>query len=146
MAHRKTLPVLLQSIKSYDAVSGHHVRNMSMLPNLKVDDPRHKDVCITKDNVLGDQKVAKKQAGTSKSTTTKEFKIYRWNPDNGGKPYLKSYFVDISKCGPMVCFEENVTSFDYESLKVRIPDYQTLWCGFMSKSFDVNIAGVGCAW
>nr|PNR61703.1 hypothetical protein PHYPA_000126 [Physcomitrium patens] len=102
MAHRKTLPVLLQSIKSYDAVSGHHVRNMSMLPNLKVDDPRHKDVCITKDNVLGDQKVAKKQAGTSKSTTTKEFKIYRWNPDNGGKPYLKSYFVDISKCGPMI--------------------------------------------
>jgi succinate dehydrogenase (ubiquinone) iron-sulfur subunit len=102
MAHRKTLPVLLQSIKSYGAVSGQHVRNMSVLPNLKVDDPRHKDVCITKDNVLGDQKEAKKQAGTSKSTTMKEFKIYRWNPENGGKPYLKSYFVDISKCGPML--------------------------------------------
>lgn len=53
----------------------------------------------------------------------KEFKIYRWNFDNGGKFYLKFYFVDISKCGLMVCFEENVIFFDYESFKVRIFDY-----------------------
>lgn len=33
----------------------------------------------------------------------KEFKIYRWNPDNPyQKPYLQSYFVDLSTCGPMV--------------------------------------------
>lgn len=33
----------------------------------------------------------------------KEFKIYRWSPDHPNKkPYLESYFVDLSKCGPMV--------------------------------------------
>ncbi|CAI9753157.1 unnamed protein product [Fraxinus pennsylvanica] len=33
----------------------------------------------------------------------KEFKIYRWNPDNPyQKPDLQSYFVDLSTCGPMV--------------------------------------------
>ncbi|KAK9990218.1 hypothetical protein SO802_025203 [Lithocarpus litseifolius] len=32
-----------------------------------------------------------------------EFKIYRWNPDHpNNKPYLESYFVDLSNCGPMV--------------------------------------------
>ena len=35
----------------------------------------------------------------------KEFKIYRWNPDHpNNKPYLQSYFVDLSNCGPMVNF------------------------------------------
>lgn len=35
----------------------------------------------------------------------KEFKIYRWSPDHPNKkPYLESYFVDLSKCGPMVIF------------------------------------------
>lgn len=34
----------------------------------------------------------------------KEFKIYRWNPDQPSqKPYLKSYFIDLATCGPMVC-------------------------------------------
>ncbi|AMD21021.1 HEL260Cp [Eremothecium sinecaudum] len=33
----------------------------------------------------------------------KTFKIYRWNPDTPSeKPYLKSYQVDLNKCGPMV--------------------------------------------
>ncbi|KFK28199.1 hypothetical protein AALP_AA8G485200 [Arabis alpina] len=33
----------------------------------------------------------------------KEFKIYRWNPDKPNtKPYLQSFFVDLSTCGPMV--------------------------------------------
>jgi succinate dehydrogenase (ubiquinone) iron-sulfur subunit len=35
----------------------------------------------------------------------KEFRIYRWSPDYpNNKPYLESYFVDLSKCGPMVKF------------------------------------------
>ncbi|KAK9272101.1 hypothetical protein L1049_002470 [Liquidambar formosana] len=34
-----------------------------------------------------------------------EFKIYRWNPEFPNiKPYLKSYYVDLTTCGPM---EEN---------------------------------------
>ncbi|OVA14180.1 2Fe-2S ferredoxin-type domain [Macleaya cordata] len=32
----------------------------------------------------------------------KEFKIYRWNPDQPNKPYLQSYFLDLTTCGPMV--------------------------------------------
>jgi succinate dehydrogenase / fumarate reductase, iron-sulfur subunit len=32
----------------------------------------------------------------------KTFKIYRWNPDQGGNPRLDSYAVDLDSCGPMV--------------------------------------------
>ncbi|KAJ0097792.1 hypothetical protein Patl1_27279 [Pistacia atlantica] len=33
----------------------------------------------------------------------KEFRIYRWSPDHPtNKPFLQSYFVDLSDCGPMV--------------------------------------------
>ncbi|MBX2856636.1 MAG: succinate dehydrogenase iron-sulfur subunit [Rhodobacteraceae bacterium] len=30
------------------------------------------------------------------------FKIYRWNPDTKENPRIDTYFVDSSKCGPMV--------------------------------------------
>jgi succinate dehydrogenase / fumarate reductase iron-sulfur subunit len=30
------------------------------------------------------------------------FKIYRWDPDQGGNPRLDSYDIDLDKCGPMV--------------------------------------------
>jgi len=32
----------------------------------------------------------------------KEFRIYRWNPDHDDNPRLDSYWVDASRCGPMV--------------------------------------------
>lgn len=32
----------------------------------------------------------------------KEFRIYRWNPDDGVNPRIDTYFVDLSDCGPMV--------------------------------------------
>lgn len=33
----------------------------------------------------------------------KQFKIYRWNPEQSNqKPYLQTYDVDLSTCGPMV--------------------------------------------
>jgi succinate dehydrogenase / fumarate reductase iron-sulfur subunit len=32
----------------------------------------------------------------------REFKIYRWNPEDGKNPQLDTYFVDMDKCGPMV--------------------------------------------
>ena len=31
-----------------------------------------------------------------------EFKIYRWNPDDGRNPRLDRYFIDGEDCGPMV--------------------------------------------
>ncbi|MGH6818428.1 MAG: succinate dehydrogenase iron-sulfur subunit [Methylovirgula sp.] len=32
----------------------------------------------------------------------KEFRIYRWNPDDAENPRLDTYFVDTSECSPMV--------------------------------------------
>jgi succinate dehydrogenase / fumarate reductase iron-sulfur subunit len=31
-----------------------------------------------------------------------EFRIYRWNPDDGKNPQVDSYHVDMASCGPMV--------------------------------------------
>src|ERR1043165_250275 len=33
---------------------------------------------------------------------TREFKVYRWNPDDGKNPSVDSYYVDVHDCGPMV--------------------------------------------
>ncbi|HET9149417.1 MAG TPA: succinate dehydrogenase iron-sulfur subunit [Alphaproteobacteria bacterium] len=38
----------------------------------------------------------------SGATTVRTFKIYRWNPDEGGNPRVDSYDIDLAKCGPMV--------------------------------------------
>jgi len=40
---------------------------------------------------------------TEKQTLLKEFKIYRWNPDEPeNKPTLQSYTIDLNQTGPMV--------------------------------------------
>ena len=31
-----------------------------------------------------------------------EFRIYRWNPEEGGQPRIDTYFVDRADCGPMI--------------------------------------------
>jgi len=36
------------------------------------------------------------------SQAPREFRIYRWNPDEDDPPRLDSYFVDTDDCGPMV--------------------------------------------
>ena len=40
-----------------------------------------------------------KPAGASE---TREFRVYRWNPDDGKNPSIDTYHVDINDCGPMV--------------------------------------------
>jgi succinate dehydrogenase / fumarate reductase iron-sulfur subunit len=32
----------------------------------------------------------------------REFKIYRWNPDDGKNPVIDSFAIDLDQCGPMV--------------------------------------------
>ncbi len=32
----------------------------------------------------------------------KEFRVYRWNPDDGKNPQVDTYQVDLDNCGPMV--------------------------------------------
>lgn len=34
--------------------------------------------------------------------TWKEFRIYRWDPETDANPRLDSYWLDVSRCGPMV--------------------------------------------
>src|SRR5580765_5774600 len=36
------------------------------------------------------------------ATETREFRVYRWNPDDGKNPSVDTYFIDIHDCGPMV--------------------------------------------
>jgi succinate dehydrogenase / fumarate reductase iron-sulfur subunit len=32
----------------------------------------------------------------------REFRVYRWNPEDGQNPRIDTYFVDLDDCGPMV--------------------------------------------
>ena len=32
----------------------------------------------------------------------REYRIYRWNPDDGKNPRIDTYYVDRDDCGPMV--------------------------------------------
>ncbi|MBL8589632.1 MAG: succinate dehydrogenase iron-sulfur subunit [Methylobacteriaceae bacterium] len=32
----------------------------------------------------------------------REFRIYRWNPDDDANPRIDTYFVDLDDCGPMI--------------------------------------------
>ena len=43
---------------------------------------------------------AGRHAGGARSV--KEFKVYRWNPDDDANPRIDTYEVDIDDCGPMV--------------------------------------------
>ena len=36
------------------------------------------------------------------ATETREFKVYRWNPDDGKNPSVDTYHIDTHDCGPMV--------------------------------------------
>ena len=52
---------------------------------------------------------ANSKPGTGKTYTAppgakrvREFKIYRWNPDDGKNPVIDSFTIDLDQCGPMV--------------------------------------------
>ena len=36
------------------------------------------------------------------ATNLREYRIYRWSPDDGENPAIDTYFVDMDDCGPMV--------------------------------------------
>ena len=38
----------------------------------------------------------------AKAKAEREFRIYRWNPDDGRNPRIDTYYVDTGGCGPMV--------------------------------------------
>ena len=36
------------------------------------------------------------------ATNLREFRVYRWNPDDGENPSIDTYWVDMDDCGPMI--------------------------------------------
>ena len=40
-----------------------------------------------------------KPEGTNRLT---EYRIYRWNPDDGKNPGIDTFYIDVDDCGPMV--------------------------------------------
>ncbi len=54
---------------------------------------------LPKNSKVGKGKTYKAAAGAKR---VKEFKIYRWNPDDGKNPVTDTYEIDLDACGPMV--------------------------------------------
>lgn len=54
---------------------------------------------LPKNSQVAEGKVWDKPAGTKH---LHEFRIYRWNPDDGRNPRVDTYFIDADDCGPMV--------------------------------------------
>jgi succinate dehydrogenase / fumarate reductase iron-sulfur subunit len=54
---------------------------------------------LPKNSKIGKGKVWPKPAGAKHVT---EFRIYRWNPEDGQNPRIDTYYVDRHDCGPMV--------------------------------------------
>ncbi|WOG93729.1 hypothetical protein DCAR_0313016 [Daucus carota subsp. sativus] len=67
----------------------------------------------------------------------KEFKIYRWSPDYPDrKPFLQSYFVDLSSCGPMVLDAlQKIKAEEDSSLSYRRSCREGI-CGSCSMNID----------
>ena len=38
----------------------------------------------------------------AKAKVEREYRIYRWNPDDGNNPRIDTYYVDTDDCGPMI--------------------------------------------
>jgi len=54
---------------------------------------------LPKDSRIGK---GKHFAAPDDARNIKVFRVYRWNPDDGGQPRIDSYEVDLDQCGPMV--------------------------------------------
>jgi len=38
----------------------------------------------------------------AKAKAERDYRIYRWSPDEGSNPRIDTYYVDTGDCGPMV--------------------------------------------
>ena len=57
------------------------------------------ELSLPKNSKVGKGATYKAAAGAK---NVKEFKVYRWNPDDGKNPAIDTYEVDLGKVGPMV--------------------------------------------
>lgn len=54
---------------------------------------------LPKNSTISGGKEWPKPAG---ATELREFKVYRWNPDDGKNPGIDTYYVNTHDCGPMI--------------------------------------------
>ncbi|WP_068085036.1 succinate dehydrogenase iron-sulfur subunit [Polycladidibacter stylochi] len=54
---------------------------------------------LPKNSRMGEGKVWPKPEG---ATNIREYRIYRWTPEDGRNPRVDTYYVDQDECGPMV--------------------------------------------
>ncbi|HEY6632859.1 MAG TPA: succinate dehydrogenase iron-sulfur subunit [Rhizobiaceae bacterium] len=57
------------------------------------------ELALPKNSQIKEGKTWPKPEG---ATNLREYRIYRWNPDDGENPSIDTYFVDADDCGPMV--------------------------------------------
>src|SRR5271168_2504589 len=57
------------------------------------------ELSLPKNSKVGKGTTYKAPAGAKR---VKEFKVYRWNPDDGKNPVTDTYEIDLDACGPMV--------------------------------------------
>ncbi len=57
------------------------------------------ELALPKNSQITTGKIWPKPQGASKLT---DFRIYRWNPDDGKNPSIDTYYVNREDCGPMV--------------------------------------------
>jgi succinate dehydrogenase / fumarate reductase iron-sulfur subunit len=57
------------------------------------------ELTLPKNSKIGTGKTWPKPEG---ATHLREYRIYRWSPDDGDNPHMDTYFVDLDDCGPMV--------------------------------------------
>lgn len=57
------------------------------------------EITLPKNSRIKQGKVWPKPEG---ATRLREYRIYRWSPDDGENPRIDTYYVDLDDCGPMV--------------------------------------------
>ena len=57
------------------------------------------ELALPKNSQMTEGKVWPKPEG---ATNVREYRIYRWNPDDGANPRIDTFYIDIDDCGPMV--------------------------------------------
>jgi succinate dehydrogenase / fumarate reductase iron-sulfur subunit len=57
------------------------------------------ELALPKNSQISEGKVWPKPDGAK---NVREYRIYRWNPDDGQNPRIDTYYIDVDDCGPMV--------------------------------------------
>jgi succinate dehydrogenase / fumarate reductase iron-sulfur subunit len=57
------------------------------------------EFALPKNSKVTEGKTWPKPAGASE---TREYRVYRWNPDDGKNPQIDTYHVNLKDCGPMI--------------------------------------------